>query len=92
MTARETYSSSVASAETTKKATLDAIPGTFQETVNASGVNVGYNTINGNYTNFAVKTANSTKIASIDSAERTKQASVQAARETLRGTGDTGPF
>ena len=65
----------------------------FQETVNASGCNLGYTLQSGNYSNFAaaVKSANSAKIASIDSAEKAKQASVAAARETLRGTGDLGP-
>jgi hypothetical protein len=94
MSNRDTYNSSIATAETTKTNTLATAVTTFQETVNAKGCNVGYITSGGNYTNFAtaVANANAALIASRDAAERAKQASFHAARETLRGTGDLGPL
>ena len=94
MTARETYSSSVATAEATKKSTNDASITTFQETINASGCNVGYTLQSRNFSNFntAVKNANAALIAARDSAEKAKQASLQAARETFAAPVTSAPF
>jgi hypothetical protein len=90
--ARETFNASVKTAGQTALATVITAETTKQETINASGVNVGYTTAFGNYGNLAaaVKAANAAKLASIFNAEVVRQASVAAARETLRSTGDVG--
>lgn len=89
MTARDTYQSSVKSAASAKTATLTANQATAQETINANGVNVGYNLQTGNYANLAtaVKNANIAKWNADFAAEQTKQASIAAARDTLRNAG-----
>jgi hypothetical protein len=87
----ETYHASIASASTTKKATLDAAVGTAITTINVGGVDAGYRlgfpTNAATYT-AAVASANAALIASRASAEQTRQASVNAAKETLRGQGE----
>lgn len=90
MTARATYTTSVAAAVTTQVATIAAAQIAFQEAVNASGCNVGYTTQTGNYANFAaaVKAANVARLASINAAETARQMSVSSAKSTLRATGD----
>jgi hypothetical protein len=93
MTARSTYQAAVASACQAQQVTLAAAETVRQETINVSGCNVGYNTINGNYANFAaaVKAANLAKFASIVAAEQAKQAALMVARDALRASGDLGP-
>ncbi len=94
MSARDTYISSVKSAETSKVATLVAADATKQETINANGCNVGYNLQTGNYANFAssVKNANIARWNTTFSVEQAKQASIAAARDTLRTGGDLAPL
>ena len=94
MSNRDTYNASVKNAGPAKTATITMNQTVFQETINAMGVNVGYTTQAGNYANFAtaVKNANMAKIAADNAAEATRQASIAAARDTLRGTGDLAPF
>lgn len=89
MTARDTYQSSVKSAEGSKVATVSTAETTKQETINASGVNVGYNLQTGNYANLAaaVKSANTAKIATLNTAEHAKQVAINVARDTLRNAG-----
>lgn len=93
MTARDTYNSTVATAAQTKAATLLSAEAAKQETINASGCNVGYNLQTGNYANFAaaIKSAINAKAASVAAAEATKQATIAAARDTLRNAGDVAP-
>ena len=93
MTARTTYTASVQSAEIAKVVTVTAAQTAFQETINQSGCNAGYNLQTGNYANFAtaVKNANTARISSLNAAETAKQASIMAARDTLRATGDLAP-
>lgn len=93
MTARETYASSVKTAAQTKTATVSAAETAAQETINASGCNVGYNLQTGNYANLATATKNAiaAKLASVNAAEAAKQASIAVAKDTLRQSGDLGP-
>ena len=94
MTARDTYQSSIKSAAATKTATLTANELTKQETINASGVNVGYNLQSGNFANFdtATKSAVQAKRDADFGAEVARQKAADAAREALRATGDVGPL
>ena len=93
MTARDTYTSSVKSAAASQVVTVTSAETTRQESVNASGVNVGYNLQTGNYANYAaaVKAANIAKFNSLNAAEAAKQATVAVARDTLKATGDLAP-
>jgi hypothetical protein len=93
MTARTTFASTILSASQAQITTTIAAQTTFQETINQSGCNVGYNTISGNYGNYAaaVKVANLAKLAALNAAEVAKQAAVAVARDTLKATGDAGP-
>jgi hypothetical protein len=93
MTARDTYQASVQSAVTKQIASINSAHTVFQETVNASGVNVGYTLQSGNYGNFAaaVKNANTARIAALQAAEHAKQVAINAARDTLKNSGDNGP-
>lgn len=90
---RDSYNSSVASANSGKTATVTTAQATAQETVNAAGVNVGYTLQTGNYPNFAaaVKAANTARANTVFAAEQTKQAARDAARDALRAGGDFGP-
>jgi hypothetical protein len=92
MTARQTYETSVQNSGPAQNVTVSNAEGTRQEAANQSGVNVGYTVQGGNYTNFAnaVKNANTAKAATLDTAERTKQATQMVARDTLRDSGDRG--
>jgi hypothetical protein len=92
MSSRDTYISSVKGAAPVKTATLTANEGAKQATINASGVDVGYTTQTGNYANFAsaVKSANIAKLNADFLAEQARQATVAAARDMLRATGDLG--
>jgi hypothetical protein len=94
MTARDTYAASVKSAAATKIATLTANETAKQESINGSGCNVGYNTINGNYTNFnnAMQAAIVAKRNADYAAEVVRQAAADAAREALRAVADYGPL
>jgi hypothetical protein len=94
MSNRDTYAVSVKAAAPVKTATLTTNQTTAQETINASGVNVGYTLQSGNYANLAsaVKSANQAKRDADFTAEQTKQAALMVARDTLRDTGDRAPF
>lgn len=93
MTSRDTYNASVKSAATSKTVAVLAAETAQQETINASGCNVGYTLQTGNYANFAaaVKAANAAKIAALNAAETAKQMAIHAAKDTLRAAGDFGP-
>jgi hypothetical protein len=93
MTARTTYATTVAAAESTKVAALTVAESARQETINVSGCNVGYNLQTGSYPAFAaaVKSANAAKFAALTAAEQAKQNTLMAARDTLKATGDLGP-
>jgi hypothetical protein len=93
MTARDTYNSSVSSAEKSKLNTIAAAETAKQATISLSSDMVGYTLQSGNYANFAaaVKNANAAKLAALLAAEQTRQGAADAAREVLRGTGDLGP-
>jgi hypothetical protein len=82
MTARDTFNSSIATAETTKTVTLDAAQTTFQETINAKGCNVGYTVSGDNYTNFAtaVANANAALRSAMPLSERSRHQSKRLAR------------
>ena len=92
MTARDTFNASVKTAAVVQVAAVTAAQTSFQETINASGCNVGYNLQTGNYANYlaAVKAANAAKIAAVHAAEAVKQTTIAAAKDTLRATGDVG--
>jgi hypothetical protein len=92
MGARETYQSSVASAEATKLATLQKATLTAQESINAVGVNAGKNPMLGVALadDATIRAANKTLQASQLSAEATKQTSINSARSILQQT-DTAP-
>jgi hypothetical protein len=95
MSNRDTYIASVKSATAAKVATLTANETSRQETVNASGVNVGYTLQSGNNANLlaAVKSANQAKRDADFAAEHARQVAIGIARDTLRtGGGDTAPF
>jgi len=95
MTARDTYISSVQSAHATKTATLSANETTRQATIDAKLSVVGYTLQSGNNANLlaAVSSANQAKRDADYAAEQAKQASIAAARDTLRNAGgDSAPF
>jgi hypothetical protein len=93
MTARDTYNSSVTSAEKTKLGTLQTATVTLQESINAVGVNAGkppafgYSAADDLTIRNACKTYQTTALK----AEHDKQVAVNNARSTLQGTGDVGP-
>lgn len=92
MSARDTFQASVKSACQAQVATLITAAATKQETINASGVNVGYTTQTGNYANLAaaVKNANQASWLATFNAEHAKQVAINNARDALRDTGDKG--
>jgi hypothetical protein len=94
MSNRDTFNSSVKTAAATEVATKLTNAGTQQETINQSGVNVGYTLQSGNYANLktAVDNARKAKIAADLAAEAAKNASIMLARDTLRDSGDRAPF
>ena len=92
---RTTYNSTVSSAESAKASTIATAELTRQEAINAVSCNVGTNLAFGasNSQIAAVKAANLAKLASLNLAEQTKQASLAVARDTLRNAGtDAGGF
>lgn len=94
MTARSSYEASVKSAGQTAITTLIAAETTKQETIAASGTNVGYTHQSGNNANLlaAVKAAAQARWLATYNAEQAKQAALAVARDTLRATGDLAPF
>jgi hypothetical protein len=94
MAARDNYNTSCKNADITRVASEIANLNTYQETIAASGVNVGYNNATGNNVNLitATNNANKTLQANRAAAAAAKMASIDAARETLRATGDLGPL
>ena len=93
MTARATFAATVQIAAVTQIAAVQAAETARQETINASGCNVGYNLQTGSYSAFAaaVKAANIAKTAALTAAEQTKQTAVAVARDTLKSSGDLAP-
>ncbi len=93
MTIRDTYNTSVVAATAAKVPTKAANANAHQETIAASGKNVGYNNATGNFANFdaATRNANATYAAAQLNAEMIKQIAIQAAKDTLRATGDLAP-
>ena len=93
MSSRDTYTASVKSAAVTQIAAVVSAETARQETINASGCNVGYNLQTGNYANFAaaVKAATIAKTAAVTAAEQAKQAAIAGARDTLKSSGDLAP-
>lgn len=94
MTARSTYEAAITATGPTKTAALTANQTAAQETINAAGVNVGYNLQTGNFANLAaaVKTATQAKLAADFAVQQAQQATMAAARDALRATGDLGAF
>jgi hypothetical protein len=92
MTARTTFETTVKGTAATETASIAAANLSAQETINQSGCNIGYNNATGNYAAFAaaVKASNAARIAAINAAAAVTQATIAAARDTLRSTGDTG--
>jgi hypothetical protein len=93
MTSRDTWRSSVSSAEATKVATLINAEMTKQVTIDANKSVVGYTLQTGNYANFAsaVASANQARWLATFNAEHAKQVAINAARDTLRDSGDRAP-
>jgi hypothetical protein len=94
MTARDNHDASVKAASKSATATLTVNEATRQTTIDAKLSVVGYNLQTGNNANLlaAVKSANDAKVAADSAAEQAKQAAIMVARDTLRDTGDRGPF
>ena len=93
MTARSTHDATIVTATKTLVTTLLLNEQVHQEAVNASGCNIGTTLQGGNSAYVAaVKAANLAKLASDYAAEVARQASVAKARDTLRDSGDLGPF
>jgi hypothetical protein len=94
MAARDVYNTSVSNAESAKAATIFAANTTFQEAINASGVNVGYTLQSGSYSSLAtaIANANASRAATRYAAEQLRQATIALARDTLRNASDNGPF
>ena len=94
MTARDTYNSSVESAGATLVASSQANATAVQETISVSGVNVDYTLQSGNNANFvaATKNANALKASNELARRMALQASIAAARDALRTSGDLAPF
>jgi hypothetical protein len=90
VTARTDYATSVAAAEATKLASRASAITTHQVTIDAALSVVGYNHQTGNNATLraAVASANAAKLEAVQNAEKAKQASIEAARITLRDTGD----
>jgi len=92
MTARTTYEGTVKATGPTQLASLAANETTRQVACDAQNSVVGLVLQNGNAAYVtAVKNANIAKVANDLAAEVAKQSSRDAARETLRATGDVGP-
>jgi hypothetical protein len=92
-----TFESSVAAAETVKLGTFASTETVHQTSKDAANSVVGYNLQTGNNATLVstVKTANLAKLEALNNAEKTKQASIAAARETLKNAGtaeSAGPF
>jgi hypothetical protein len=93
MGARDTHNATVATATKTLVTTLTLNESVRQEACNASGCNIGTTLQGGNFAYVAaVKAANLAKLASDYAAEAARQASLAKARDTLRDSGDLGPF
>ncbi len=95
MTSRDTYNTSCKNAETTKIAQglIDVV--SEQVTRDASASVVGYNLVNGNFSNLdsSTRSANEKRFLNALAREKTKQASIAAARDTLRNAGgDSAAF
>jgi hypothetical protein len=93
LSGRDNLVASVKVAAVAQIATVIVAVGAAQETINASGVNVGYNLQTGNNPNYvaAIKAAALAKANSLFAAEAARQAAIAVARDTLRATGDLGP-
>jgi hypothetical protein len=94
MTARSSYESSCKSADTARVQSDIANVNAFQETISAQQGNVGFG---GYYSNnaslvTATKNANAALLAARVAETAAKMASLDAARETLRATGDLAPL
>jgi Spy/CpxP family protein refolding chaperone len=93
MSNRDTYNASVAAATLTKAAAVASADAASHSTIDAAGVNAGLVLQNGNAAYVtATQAAAKAKLDAIYKAEQARQASFDAARETLRGTGDLGPL
>jgi hypothetical protein len=94
MTARTTFEASVKTATAAKVASDLADATLAQETINQSGVNVGYNLQTGSYSALktAVDNARKTALSNGLLREQTKQAALMVARDLLRDSGDRAPF
>jgi hypothetical protein len=80
------YETTVASAGKTQLATVASTETTHQTSVDAANSVVGYNNVSGNNATLVSTTitANIAKLEALANAEKSKQASVAAARELLR--------
>lgn len=95
MSNRDTFNASQVTAASTKVATVAAAVTAAQETINASGCNVGYTLQTGNYANLlaSLKAATIAKANTLFAAEHAKQVAINVARDTLRnGGGDNAAF
>jgi hypothetical protein len=95
MTARSTYEGTVNTSNTTLVSTNITNALTCQETINkvGAGPNGGTSLATGVTAgqDATIRAANVTYREALLSAEKARQASVQAARDTLANTGDVGP-
>jgi hypothetical protein len=93
---RTSYGQTLANASATKASAVAAANLAAQETINASGCNVGYNPNNATAAQFttynnAVIAAGQAKLLALYNAEVAKQLSLAQARETLQNSGDVNP-
>jgi hypothetical protein len=91
---RDTYNSSCKSADATQVATGLTHAISEQTTIDASKSVVGFTLQTGNMANLetATRNANALRLSNGLARERARQASIAAARDTLRATGDGAAF
>ena len=94
MSNRDTYNTSCGNADKVVVSTGITHAISEQITIDAKLSVVGYTTQAGNFGDLdsATKTANALRLSNGLSREKTRQASVATARDTLRSTGDLAPF
>ena len=94
MTARETYNASLITANKAVVATGIAHASSEQATRDASASVAGYTTQTGTFSSLdsATRNANAARFNNWLAREQTKQASIAAAKDTLRDAGDRAPL
>jgi hypothetical protein len=92
MTARSTFSMTVAQAAAAEAATKLQAEMTRQTAIDAVLTVVGYTTQSGNNANLVstTKSAGAAQLVTLEAAEATKQSTIAVAKDTLKNSGDLG--